>query len=133
MKTNQKIPAYSIRVDKWLWAARFYKTRQLAVKAIKTGKVDLNRQKTKPASNIAVGDTVSVTRGPYLMEVEVMAISDQRRSASIAKVLYRETEQSIAARESLQKSLAAQPKIERDLRKPQKRALRSSRELKRQG
>lgn len=133
MKTNEESVSYSIRVDKWLWAARFYKTRQLAVKAIKTGKVILNRQNTKPASTISAGATLTIKRGPYQIEVDVLAISKTRGSASIAQNLYKETQQSIENREALQKSLAAQPKIERDKRKPEKRALRSSRELKRQG
>lgn len=121
----------SVRLDKWLWAARFFKTRQLAVKAIKNGKILLNRQNTKPASNISKGDFLTISRPPWSTEIAVLSLSDRRGPASVAQTLYQETDESIKRREKMKKSLATQPKIQHDLRKPDKRAVRNLRKFKR--
>lgn len=89
-----------LRIDKWLWAARFFKTRSLAKAAIEGGKVQLAGQRVKVSREIAVGDTLQVRQGWDLKEVQVLALSDQRRSAPEAQQLYRESEASVARRES---------------------------------
>ncbi|MFT6045479.1 MAG: ribosome-associated heat shock protein Hsp15 [Arenicella sp.] len=119
------------RIDKWLWAARFYKTRQLAIKAVKNSQVGLNGQNVKPAATVKIGDTVNLKKGLYKLEILVDSINDKRGSATVAQTMYHETDQSIAGRESLKKQLANQPKIDIDQRKPDRRGVRSHRQLKR--
>ena len=82
--------ATSVRVDKWLWAARFFKTRALATEAVTGGKVEVNGERVKPARAVKPGDTVSVRLGPYLHDVVVRGLSDKRGPASIAQGLYEE-------------------------------------------
>ena len=89
----------SIRLDKWLWAARFFKTRALATEAVAGGKVHLNGNRVKPARAVNVGDTLSIQRGNVAFVVEVAGLSDRRGPASVAQQLYVETEASIAERE----------------------------------
>lgn len=89
-----------VRIDKWLWAARFFKTRSLAKQAIDGGKVHCDGQKAKPSKEIVVGTTLIVRQGWDEKIVEVIALSDQRRGAQEAMLLYRETAASIAKRES---------------------------------
>ena len=120
-----------VRSDKWLWAARFYKTRQLAIKALKNSQIDLFKQSLKPATNIKVGDILSIKRGLHQLEVEVLGLSEQRGSATIAQTLYRETAASIASNQARKEQQAAQPKIDIDRRKPDKRGVRSHRAVKR--
>ena len=120
-----------VRIDKWLWAARFYKTRQLAIKALKNSQIDLFKQTLKPATNIKAGDVLSIKRGLHQLEVEVLGLSEQRGSATIAQTLYRETAASIASNQARKEQLAAQPKIDIDRRKPDKRGVRSHRAVKR--
>ncbi|SEA14371.1 RNA-binding S4 domain-containing protein [Microbulbifer marinus] len=88
-----------VRIDKWLWAARFYKTRSIAKQAIEGGKVHADGQRVKASKEITTGITLSIRQGWDLVEVEVLALSDQRRGADVARTLYRETEASIAKRE----------------------------------
>ncbi|MEM7360955.1 MAG: RNA-binding S4 domain-containing protein [Pseudomonadota bacterium] len=121
----------SLRIDKWLWAARFYKTRQLAVKALKNGKITLAGNSPKPATTLKPGDQLTIKRGPYRMTVRVTALLDRRGSATIAQTMYEETSDSVAAREQLKQQLANQPRIDIDSRKPDKRGVRSNRLLKR--
>ncbi|MCH2190841.1 MAG: RNA-binding S4 domain-containing protein [Gammaproteobacteria bacterium] len=120
-----------VRIDKWLWAARFFKTRQLAVKALKTSKVSLNGQNCKPAAMVKAGDIVSIKRGFHQMEVEIRLLSDNRGPASVAQTLYSETENSKITREKVSEQIAAQPKISFETRKPDKRGVRTNRALKR--
>ncbi|WP_211474421.1 RNA-binding S4 domain-containing protein [Collimonas humicola] len=87
-----------VRIDKWLWAARFFKTRTLASDAVDNGKVKLNDERTKPARNLKAGDTLVIDNGASVWEVEVLLLADVRGSAAIAQTLYRETEQSMARR-----------------------------------
>lgn len=89
----------SVRLDKWLWAARFFKTRALAKNAVEGGKVHYNGARAKTSKAVEVGALVRVPQGWDLMEVEVVALSDQRRGAPEARALYRETEESVARRE----------------------------------
>ncbi|WP_445356517.1 RNA-binding S4 domain-containing protein [Microbulbifer sp. ANSA002] len=88
-----------VRIDKWLWAARFFKTRSIAKQAIEGGKVHADGQRVKASKDLTVGALLSIRQGWDLIEVEVIALSDQRRGADIARTLYRETEDSIAQRE----------------------------------
>lgn len=90
-----------VRLDKWLWAARFFKTRGLAAEAIKGGKVEINGARAKPSRTLQVGDRLRIRRGPDLFEVDVSALSQQRGPAAQAALLYRETEQSRQHREQL--------------------------------
>ncbi len=99
---NQPDPdANKIRIDKWLWAARFFKTRSLAIDAIDTGKVQVNEDRVKPAKVVDVGNLVSIRLGPYTFVVEVLVVSDKRGPAPQAQKLYRETPESIKQREEL--------------------------------
>ncbi len=88
-----------IRLDKWLWAARFFKTRSLATAAINGGKVHLNSQRTKPAKEIHIDDELTIRNGNYERTVIVQGLSDKRRPAKEAILLYEETPASIAKRE----------------------------------
>ena len=124
-------PLERVRIDKWLWAARFYKTRQLAIKALKNSQIGLLKQTLKPATNIKVGDILTIKRGLHQIEIEILALSEKRGSASIAQQLYKETPISIANNKKLKDQLAAQPKIDIDRRKPDKRGVRSHRAIKR--
>ena len=91
----------AVRLDKWLWAARFYKTRTLAKEMIDGGKVHYNGQRSKPNKIVEVGATLKVRQGSDEKEIVVLALATQRRGAPEAQLLYRETEQSIANREKL--------------------------------
>lgn len=91
--------AATVRFDKWLWAARFYKTRSLAARAAETGQARLNGNPVKSAHAVRTGDHVSVRKHGIVLDVAVFALSDRRGSATIAALLYRESSASIAARE----------------------------------
>ncbi|MBD2857694.1 RNA-binding S4 domain-containing protein [Spongiibacter sp. KMU-158] len=92
---------HKVRLDKWLWAARFYKTRSIAKQAIEGGKVQYNGQRCKVSKEVEVGAMLNVRTERETREVEVLALSDQRRGAPEAQLLYRETEDSIKERERL--------------------------------
>lgn len=87
------------RIDKWLWAARFYKTRTLASDEIGKGRVEVNGQEVKPAREVKVGDTVSLRQGPVTRSVVVLRLSGMRGPAPVAQQLYEETAESVKARE----------------------------------
>jgi ribosome-associated heat shock protein Hsp15 len=89
----------SVRIDKWLWAARFFKTRSLATDAIDGGKVRLNGDRVKPARSVKVGDTLDIDNGSTEWQVIVQGVADKRGSAAIAQTLYTETAHSIAERQ----------------------------------
>jgi ribosome-associated heat shock protein Hsp15 len=95
----------SMRLDKWLWAARFFKTRQLAVEAIQGGKVHCDGQRVKPGRALKLGSRLEIRKGPYLWEVIVEGLPSQRRPASEAAQNYRETPQSTEKREQLMEQL----------------------------
>ncbi|RUO26438.1 heat-shock protein [Aliidiomarina minuta] len=88
-----------VRLDKWLWAARFFKTRALARQAVQAGKISYNQQRSKPAKIVEIGATIVVPKGYDRIEVKVLQLSEQRRSAPEAQLLYEETAQSIKKRE----------------------------------
>jgi ribosome-associated heat shock protein Hsp15 len=98
-----------IRLDKWLWAARFFKTRSLATEAIGGGKVELNGERAKPAKPLKIGDEVRLRLGPYEHVLIVRALSDKRGPAAVAQTLYEETAESIAARQKLAGQLKMAP------------------------
>jgi ribosome-associated heat shock protein Hsp15 len=97
-----------VRIDKWLWAARFYKTRSLATDAVLAGHVHVNGARVKPAKDVRVGDDVEVRIGAFTWSVAVTGLSDKRGPAAIARTLYAETPESTKAREeqALQRRLA---------------------------
>lgn len=97
-----------LRLDKWLWAARFYKTRSLATAAISGGHVHLNSERVKPAKAVKVGDVVRVRKGSVEMTVSVDAISSKRGSATIAQALYTESQDSITRREQSRARIRAE-------------------------
>ena len=91
----------SVRIDKWLWAARFFKTRSLATQAVENGRVRLDGERVKPARALKVGMLLDVDNGSTRWEVAVVALAEVRGSAAIAQTLYAETEESIAKRQML--------------------------------
>ncbi|MEN8170016.1 MAG: S4 domain-containing protein [Pseudomonadota bacterium] len=114
-----------VRLDKWLWAARFFKTRAMATEAINGGHVHLNGTRPKPSRQLSIGDELTIRKGPDSFEVKVLLLSDKRGPATIARELYDEDEQSRLKREQLaeQRRLeaAAQP---RQQRRPDKKGRR---------
>ena|SRR5688572_10031334 len=99
-----------VRIDKWLWAARFYKTRSLATEAVTGGKVEVNGERAKPARFVRVGDDVIVRQPPFQWQLTVRALAERRGPASLAQRLYEESAASRAERERLREQLrVAQP------------------------
>jgi ribosome-associated heat shock protein Hsp15 len=98
-----------VRVDKWLWAARFFKTRSLATEAVAGGKVEINGERAKPAKPLKPGDEVRLRLGPYEHVLIVRALGERRGSASVALTLYEETDASRVAREKLASQLKMAP------------------------
>ena len=112
-----------VRLDKWLWAARFFKTRSLAADAITGGKVTMRGDRVKPARPIQAGDEIAIRLGPYEHVVRVQALSERRGPASVAATLYEETPESFAARQKLaeQLRLAPAPLVYEEKGRPTKR------------
>lgn len=126
----------SIRLDKWLWVARFFKTRGLAAQAIKGGKIKvLNRagqgKTVKPSFEVKINDSLEIQRGAFQFGITVDAISMQRGSSAIAHTLYTERKESIKKRQETAALLRAQPKTPHGGRKPDKHTLRKNRAIKR--
>ena len=114
-----------VRLDKWLWAARFYKTRSLATDAIDSGKVYVDGDRVKPAKEVRIGAIIFIRRKDMDMEVEVRALSDQRRGAPEASLLYQETSASLSKRQEAALTREADhAKRERGAGRPTKRQLR---------
>jgi ribosome-associated heat shock protein Hsp15 len=119
-----------VRLDVWLWATRFFKTRALAKQAIEAGRVEVNAAAGKPARVIRIGDRLKITRGEDRYEIEVAAMASRRGSASVAQQCYRETEASRAAREeAAQQRRFAAAGYAKPPSKPDKRARRLIRAL----
>ena len=112
-----------LRIDKWLWAARFYKTRSLAAEEIGKGRVRVNDLEAKPARELKVGDTVALRQGPITRTLLVRGISSQRGAAPVAQQLYEETEESVRLREAAaeQRRLNGDPAASHDVGRPTKR------------
>ena len=103
-----------VRVDKWLWAARFFKTRSLATEAVNGGKVELNGLRPKPSKEVKIGDQLRVRLGPFIHELTIRALSDRRGPATAAALLFQETAESIAAREKLREQHRLAPVAQYD-------------------
>jgi ribosome-associated heat shock protein Hsp15 len=117
--------AEHVRLDKWLWAARFYKTRALAADAIDGGKVEVNGERARRSRLLGVGDSVRVRKPPFEQIVVVRALSDQRGAAPVAATLYEETPDSRRAREETAAQLRAMgPPAFRDQGRPTKKERR---------
>ena len=101
MDSREETSGDAVRLDKWLWAARFFKTRQLAVESIEGGKVQVNGQRTKPGRNVQPGMCLRIHKGSLEWEIEVLGLCRQRRPASEAALLYSESEASRTRREAL--------------------------------
>ncbi len=101
MTDDDKASANPVRIDIWLWAARFFKTRSLAKQAIDGGKIEINQASCKVSRPVRPGDIVQVSRGTERMSVEVLDVSTQRGPAPVAQALYRESAESQAAREAM--------------------------------
>ncbi len=128
-------PPESMRLDKWLWCARFYKTRALAVEETAKGRVTVNAQAAKASRELRVGDTVALRQGPVARTVVVRALSNYRGPAPVAQQLYEETAESIAAREKSaeQRRLAPEPAAALVEGRPTKRDRREIDKVRTQG
>jgi len=116
-----------LRIDKWLWAARFYKTRTLAVEEIDKGRVKVNDVEAKPSREVKAGDTITLRQGPVTRTLLVRGISKQRGAAPVAQQLYEETEESLRlkAEAAEQRRLSADPAGALEHGRPTKRDRRS--------
>jgi ribosome-associated heat shock protein Hsp15 len=103
-----------VRIDKWLWAARFFKTRSLAARACELGRVSANGQHVKPARDVGTGDRLRVKNESGEFEIDVLGLSDMRGPAPIAQTLYRETEESRALRAKIAEARRTEPRLETD-------------------
>ena len=120
-----------VRADKWLWAARFFKTRSLAMEAINGGKVHLNGERIKPARQLAVGDHLTVQKGEVSFAITVDGLSLQRGPAEVARTLYSESEESRLAREALKEARKLQGEAGRQRQgRPDKRTRRKIHQFK---
>jgi ribosome-associated heat shock protein Hsp15 len=116
-----------VRIDKWLWAARFFKTRSMAAHACELGRVSANGQNVKAARDVHTGDRLRVKNESGEFEIDVLALSDLRGPASVAQTLYRETDESREQRLRLVEARKAMPRIETDrLGRPSKRDRRKT-------
>lgn len=120
-----------LRLDKWLWAARFYKMRTLASEEINKGRVQVNGVAVKPARELKAGDSVLLRNGPVSRTVTVLALSDKRGPAPVAALLYQETEDSIRQRlqAAEQRRLAPEPALSLSQGRPTKRDRRDTEQL----
>lgn len=119
-------PREEIRLDKWLWAGRFFKTRSLAAEAVEGGKIHLNGNRTKPGHAVRLGDELKIRRGHYEWVVIVRGVSLQRGSASQAQLLYEETEENKRNRDALANELRFQSRIVSEIKgRPSKKARRN--------
>jgi ribosome-associated heat shock protein Hsp15 len=118
-------PPERLRIDKWLWAARFFKTRSIAADAVDGGKVQVNGERVKPAKVLKVGDELAVRVGPYAWNVTVRGLSDRRGPAPEAQKLYSESEESRLTREAVAAQVrAARPVNPLHKGRPTKKARR---------
>lgn len=134
MSSKSAQPTDAMRLDKWLWAARFYKTRALAVHSISKGQVQVNGSPCKPAREIRCGDTIALRQGDMPRTVVVDVLSRQRGSATIAQTLYTETEESLQLRTQLAQNrrIAPEPARSQGKGRPTKRNRRELQKLNQQ-
>jgi ribosome-associated heat shock protein Hsp15 len=132
MTRKEAVDLTELRLDRWLWAARFFKTRGLAAKAVASGRVHLNDSRTKPAKTTRVGDTVSIRRAELATVVVVRGLAEQRWPAAEAALLYEETAESVLTRAAdvARRRAVAAGRLER-LGRPTKQARRESIRLRR--
>lgn len=120
----------TVRLDLWLWAARFFKTRTLAKQAIESHKVEVNKQTAKPSRALRIGEQLSVRRGEEIFDIEVLQLSEKRGPASVAQTLYRESDESRVRREAeREKRRVEREGYQAPQGKPDKRARRLIRAL----
>lgn len=119
MQQYEKIEKH--RIDKWLFAARFFKTRSLAAEAIERGRIIVNGYRVKPAKIVAIGDMLTIRINNYQYNIEILELSNKRGSATQAQQLYKETEESRKQRELLAARLKAQPQLFITKSRPTKR------------
>lgn len=124
--TAPAAPGVRLRLDKWLWAARFFKTRALAAEAVERGRVEVNGQPVKPSRELKCGDRLRLRQGPDERIVDVLALSAVRGPAPVAQALYAETPESAAARVAAAEArrLAAEPAHSIEAGRPTKRSRR---------
>jgi len=128
--TETAIPLAGVRLDIWLWAARFYKTRSLAKQAVDTGKVEVDGQRPKPSRNVRPGQALRVVRGEEVFEIQVLGLSEQRGPALTAQALYVESEASKLRRAQLRaERVAHRDGYQAPEHRPDKRARRLIRAL----
>lgn len=121
-----------VRLDKWLWAARFFKTRSLAAEAINGGKIQLNGHRAKRAKQVQIGDEVRIRKGPFEQSVVVRGLADKRGPAKVAQALYEETTESLHKREMMSIQLKSAPETSfRTKGRPTKRERRDIEKFKR--
>lgn len=99
-----------VRIDKWLWAARFYKTRTLAASAINNGRIKLNGARIKPSKQVKISDTLVIQSNPFTWDIQVISLAERRVSAVLAKTLYEESTESLNEREKLTATLKLEKK-----------------------
>lgn len=120
----------SLRVDRWLWCTRLFKSRTVAAEAVSGGKVHVNGRRVKPALGVRVGDTVAITRAGFQFECEVLRLPDRRGSATLAQACYAETDAARAAREKyVEAAKLASAFAPRSLERPDKHGRRELRRL----
>ena len=135
MSLRQDVPGSpdarpAVRLDIWLWAARFFRTRSLAKQAIENGKIEVEGQRAKASRNLQAGDALKIVRGEEAFVVEVAAISEKRGKAAVAQTLYRESDESRHAREAIRaERSAARAGYQAPQTKPDKRARKLIRAL----
>ena len=123
MKDNDKSPEHRVRLDKWLWAARFFKTRSLSAEEIGRGRVSVNGQAAKASREVRLGDRVEFRQGVVARTIVVKGVSEQRGAAPIAQTLFEETPESIARRtqQALERKMNAEPALDIEQGRPTKR------------
>ena len=119
----------SVRIDKWLWAARFYKTRSMAAEAVTGGKVELNGERAKPAKGVKPGDTLRIRSGVFEQVVTVRGLSERRGPAAVAHALYEETAESAAARAKMAERMRYEAPLGMHAGRPSKKDRREIRKL----
>ncbi|HET9206898.1 MAG TPA: RNA-binding S4 domain-containing protein [Burkholderiaceae bacterium] len=117
----------AVRLDKWLWAARLYRTRTLATQNVTLGRVEVNGAPAKPSRELRVGDRLTVQQASYRQELVILKLAAQRGGATVARALYEETAESLAAREHAlqQRRLAPEPALSAEQGRPTKRDRRA--------
>lgn len=124
-ESRNEAAAAAVRLDLWLWAARFFKTRSLAKQAIETGKIEVGGQRAKPSRSVRIGDALRIVRGEEIFEIGVAGLSDTRGPAATARLLYTESDVSRQAREARLTDLrAARAGYQAPQQRPDKRARR---------